>query len=66
MQGAYKRSSKSHSVIGSKAIQDFANIFFKGFCVSRLKSHQFILHFVPQFFKESRGVEGTQCNSVED
>ena len=46
----YKRSLKSHYVILTKTIQNFADIFFKSFNVSRLEFHQFILHFVPKLF----------------
>ena len=45
-----KRSSKSHDVILTKTVQDFADIFFKSFDISRLEFHQFILHLVPKFF----------------
>lgn len=45
-----KRSSKSHYVILTKTVQDFADIFFKGFFISRLEFHQFILQLVPILF----------------
>ncbi|MGB7512073.1 MAG: hypothetical protein WBP54_12410, partial [Pelodictyon phaeoclathratiforme] len=41
-----KRSTKSHYVILTKTVQDFADIFFKSFFISRLEFHQFVLHLV--------------------
>jgi hypothetical protein len=45
-----KRSSKCHYVIRTKTVQNFADIFFKSFDISRLEFHQFILHLVPKLF----------------
>jgi hypothetical protein len=43
-------TAHSHYVILPETVQDFADIFFKGFDISRLEFHQFILHFVPKLF----------------